>query len=102
MIPCPECANKGLKRSHPKGFVEEHILPLLKLAPYLCPSCGRRFYRYYPGKSASTLSAPQEPGLPVTFLQAEDGVSFQQLIKNLRDAEKRLNTKGVAQRELSS
>jgi len=101
MIPCPQCANKGLKRSEARGFVEERILPLLKLAPFLCPSCGRRYYRYDPGANP-VGSGSHEPIPPVTFLQSEDGVSFQQLIKNLRDAERRLDNKGVAQRELRS
>lgn len=76
--------------------MEERILPLLKLVPFLCSSCGRRFYRYDSGSS----KIPPELNSPVTFLQSEDGVSFQQLIKNLQDAERRLDDKGVAQKEL--
>jgi len=82
--------------------VEERILPLLKLAPYVCSSCSRRFYRYSPDKSPVTASASELPARPVTFLKSEDGVSFQQLITELRDAERRLDNKGVAQRELPS
>jgi len=82
--------------------MEQRILPLLKLAPFLCSSCGRRFYRYSPGKNSVTAPGPQGPAQPVTFIESQDGVSFQQLIKNLRDAERRLDNKGVAQRELRS
>jgi hypothetical protein len=85
-----------MRRSDAKGFVEERILPLFRLVPFLCSSCGRRFYRY----NSRATNLPLEITSPVTFLVSEDGVSFQQLINNLRDAERRVDNKGVAQKEL--
>ncbi len=100
MTMCPQCANKSMKRSDAKGFVEVRILPLLKLAPFLCSACGRRSYHHDSRPNVGKVPGPPEQMAPVTFLTSEDGVSFQQLISNLRDAERRLDNKGVAQREL--
>jgi hypothetical protein len=98
MISCPKCANGAIELSDAKGFVEKRILPLFRLAPFHCPSCGRRVYR-----SPLVPALPTDADYlasPAAFLKSEDGLTFQQLIEDLREAERRIENKAVARREV--
>jgi len=42
--PCPFCRCLEVYRTRSKGIIERHLLPVVRLCPYRCTSCDRRFY----------------------------------------------------------
>lgn len=51
---CPRCKSLAIRRTLRDGFVEQMLLRLLKLAPYRCNDCEKRFFDF-----KATPQAPQ-------------------------------------------
>lgn len=90
---CPVCKNVGmLHKSRRNGSWQSHILPLLLLREYYCGSCGNGFYG--PAFKHKGIFAPEpttiEEDLSSAFLAPEDDRDFQQLINEIREAEKKM------------
>jgi transposase-like protein len=52
---CPRCDSDDVQRSRTRGPFERIVKSLLRLAPYRCLDCGKRFVRRLP-----------EPSLPAS------------------------------------
>jgi transposase-like protein len=44
---CPNCRSGKFERSTFQGIAEKLLLRVLSLSPFLCRSCGRRFYLFF-------------------------------------------------------
>lgn len=42
---CPKCGSTDIRKSRREGLLERHVFPLLRLRPYRCIYCYRRFFR---------------------------------------------------------
>ena len=97
----PGCASPNLRRSRAHGLAEGLFVPLLRLTPYRCADCLKRFYRFG-GKT--TPGARREKAAPeqslATLLPPEDQVTFRQLIRDMRDAEQRVENQDFNQRKV--
>jgi DNA-directed RNA polymerase subunit RPC12/RpoP len=41
---CPSCGSREVTRSHRRGIAERYVLPTVRIRPYRCAACDRRFY----------------------------------------------------------
>jgi hypothetical protein len=41
---CPGCSGRRVRRSPRRGFFEETLLRLVRMRPYRCYDCDRRFF----------------------------------------------------------
>jgi hypothetical protein len=48
---CPGCTGHRIRRSPRRGFFEETLLRLVRMRPYRCHECGRRFFALTQPKS---------------------------------------------------
>jgi len=97
----PGCASPNLRRSRAHGLAEGLFVPLLRLTPYRCADCLKRFYRF--GRKTNSgprgeKAAPEQS--PTTFLPPEDQVTFQQLIRDMREAEQRAENRDFNYRKV--
>ena len=41
---CPWCGRTDVRRSHRRGLIDRGLSRLLRISPYRCEECDRRFY----------------------------------------------------------
>jgi ribosomal protein L37AE/L43A len=41
---CPRCERKAVRRSKRRGVIESTLLSLIRVRPFRCMDCDRRFY----------------------------------------------------------
>jgi len=89
---CPECKKKeGIQLTHPEGFWEKNVFPLLLLRPHRCQMCWNRFYLFslhngVNGVKRTRTREAQEKQFK-EFFKAPDEKEFQELIEQIREAE---------------
>ena len=94
---CPDCKKKEeIRLTHPEGFWEKNLFPLLLLRPHRCQLCWNRFYLFSlpngvngvkrADKRARTAQGEQFK----QFFKAPDEKEFQELIAQIREAESKI------------
>lgn len=82
-----------------EGFVERRVYPLVFLRPFRCRLCRARFYRFslQNGSRAVRRQKRKKAGRDenetqkfAAFLKPQDDKEFQQLIKEIREAERKI------------
>jgi hypothetical protein len=101
IVVCPRCAGPNVRHSRAHGLAEGLFISLLRLTPYRCADCLKRFYRFAGRTSAAghRENAAAERAL-ATFLPPQDQVTFQQLIRDMREAEQRVENQDFNQRKV--
>ena len=52
LFSCPACRSCWVSKTHYEGIVEQAVLRLIEIGPFLCNSCHLRFYMFLlPSKS---------------------------------------------------
>ncbi len=46
MVTCPRCQGRDIRPSHRQGFLERGLLTWLRVFPFRCWQCRKRFYRF--------------------------------------------------------
>ena len=92
---CPFCKQKDVSRTRGKGFLEESVFPLIKLRPYRCRLCRRRFYRFSLENGIKRPKGVRKKKTPTTEQAADafspsDEKEFRELIARIRESENRL------------
>ena len=101
IVMCPRCSGPNVRHSRAHGLAEGIFVPLLRLTPYRCADCLKRFYRFAGRTSAAgRRENPAPERAPTTFLPPEDQVTFQQLIRDMREAEQRVENQDFNQRKV--
>lgn len=99
---CPVCKAAGFHRqTHPRGYWEAQVFSRLGLRPFRCSQCRSRFLRF--GRSGDL--PPLEPRErkrrkaveTQDFLPSEDDRNFEELIRDIRTAEKKRGLTGPDQ-----
>ena len=57
---CPQCGSRDICRSRREGIIEKYILPLLRLRPFHCEDCARRYYGWIFAKRAKPEETNEE------------------------------------------
>ena len=94
---CPECKKKeGIQLTHPEGFWEKNVFPLLLLRPHRCQMCWNRFYLFsLPNgvngvkRAEKRVKTAQEEQFE-QFFKPPDEKEFQELIAQIREAESKI------------
>jgi len=89
--------------TRPRGFWETRIFVLVGLRPFRCTKCRARFLRFRrdgdPPPEAVVPRKRKRRGVEAQeFLPSEDGRNFEELIRDIRDAEKK---KGLGREEIA-
>ncbi|MFB3904052.1 MAG: hypothetical protein ACE15E_11415 [Acidobacteriota bacterium] len=84
---CPKCAGKAY-RTRSEGYFEDKILRLIRVRPFRCSQCRRRFYRYDGSATIRRREDGHRPR-PVALTTAQDRRDFNQLLVSLRGSENR-------------
>lgn len=86
---CPACGrSRWVTEVVPRNVVERFLLRPLLLRPFLCNHCQVRFQRFSV-KSQAGLG-PQGRPAAETFLKSRQAMDFEELVDELREAERRL------------
>ena len=91
---CPACREKSESvRIPPRGFVQTFVLMRLGFFPYRCLSCGARYVRLRRSTLELDSGSPEAalkptPLVEKQFLSARDHQQFQELIGEIKKAEK--------------
>jgi len=88
MKTCPRCGGKA-QLSHGRGFIERQLLKRLKIRPFRCRDCSKRFYRSVWSEKPTKKGAP---GIlqPIPSCKAGDRPDFSSMISKLKEAEKKV------------
>ncbi len=81
---CPNCKLPKGKKSHIRGTGEKRLFFWLRLHPYRCNACERRFYRF---RLQNGGTGPVKPPKPLT---PRDHAEFEKLIGEMRAFEEKL------------
>ena len=90
---CPDCKKKGeIRLTHPEGFWEKNVFPLLLLRPHRCQMCWNRFYLFSLHNGVNGVKETRRTGKAQgeqfkEFFKAPDEKEFQELISQIREAE---------------
>jgi len=103
---CPVCKKEDVRRTHAKGFLEEKFFALIRLWPYRCQTCSKRFYRFsqqdglQDGQRVKRRKrrAQQEEQFP-QFFKPADLQEFEKLIAEISEAERRVFGKRESEKE---
>jgi len=41
---CPHCSSENVYRQQARGIIERHVVRTIRIFPFRCASCDRRFY----------------------------------------------------------
>ena len=91
---CPACRDKTESvRIPPRGFMQTFVLLRLGFFPYRCLTCGARYVRLRRSSTDQDLERGEAPLKPTPlvekqFLSARDHQQFQDLIGEIKKAEK--------------
>jgi len=91
---CPACREKSeAVRIPPRGFVQTFVLLRFGFYPYRCLACGARYVRLRRSTSDKDMEGAEAPFNPTPlvekqFLSARDRQQFQDLIGEIKKAEK--------------
>jgi len=62
---CPHCHSTNVRPSHRKNFLERAVLPFVRLRPYRCEECDKRFFGGRTTNSGvTTRLRPVPPRIP--------------------------------------
>lgn len=90
-LKCPSCRRSDtLRKSTQVGLLEKRILPFFLLRPYKCDNCGSRFYSLSINNVGAKSLRRATEEFSTTFLSAQDDRDFQQLVSEIREAERRM------------
>jgi len=81
---CPSCKLPEGRRSRIRGTGERLLFSWLRLRPYRCHHCDRRFYRF------SLQNGGTGPVIPARPLSPRDNAEFEKLIGEIRTFEEKL------------
>ncbi len=88
---CPVCrAVSGHRQTHPRGFWESRIFPLLGLRPFRCEFCRSRFLRFGGNGSLQPPAARRRKrrrSATPELAAPADNTDFKELIREIRDEE---------------
>jgi hypothetical protein len=99
-IACRRCERQRSLPAVPHSFWESRVLALLRLRPYQCRVCQHRFYRFATAAAAHSMTAAR---LPMTvFLPPTDGRPFDEVIRNMAQAERAQAPGGAGSRHPST
>lgn len=90
---CPDCKKKEeIRLTHPEGFWEKNVFPLLLLRPHRCQMCWSRFYRFslHNGVNGVKRAKKAQGEQFKQFFKAPDEKEFQELIRQIREAETKI------------
>jgi hypothetical protein len=91
---CPACHRSGTYRPvSARDFWERVFFPFFGLTPFGCRNCGRRALLRRKKSFSSKVNSGSKTGKdisPPPGLPAENNQSFQELILDMQDAEKRM------------
>jgi hypothetical protein len=59
-IECRKCHCTEVRRMSRRGLVERWIYPLMRIYPFLCGRCGRRFHAMMTGEKAGQFTRRPE------------------------------------------
>lgn len=102
---CPVCKATAFHRpTRARGFWETRIFTVVGLRPFRCAKCGARFLRFShqgdpPPEQTMNRRKKRQPADASEFLPAEDDRNFEELIRDIRAAERK---KGLGRDEISS
>ncbi len=94
MKKCPVCKKKiSGYPAQAQGFWERWVLAVLLFRPYRCTWCSKKFQRF--GFRTRQLATPgmndgEKPDF-LGFLPSEDGKNFQELLREIRETERKMN-----------
>jgi hypothetical protein len=93
-IRCPRCERLQGVPTGVRGLWERTVLALMRIRPYRCTFCGRRFHRFQVGGvQEATDQSPVEAFS--TFLPPADTRNFQELIRDIAQAEQEQRIHGL-------
>ncbi len=90
---CPECKKEEeIRLTHPEGFWEKNVFPLLLLRPHRCQKCWSRFFLFSMHNGVNGVKGTGRTGKAQEeqfkeFFKAPDEKEFQELIAQIREAE---------------
>lgn len=87
---CPACGRTKFARSRARTRAERYLLHLVLLAPFRCLKCGRRFYDLLWSRAEAVKSVRHDANPVQSAEPAVDELTFDELISDLRQAEKNM------------